>query len=577
MEHHVSNEAGGPSSSSLSYGASSSHSHVLSSTSSMRTSSQIQIPVTMLGGDVDGLILSILEDGTMALVNNSDVDIKIGKDDILFGFGKGKVAATLLLPSMDNAIMAEAKHLVLINGESVPCRAADQVTAHARALPPPSHLVQSDSTTSENKNWPNLRGWASFSEYLAATNREQEFSQSLRGHTHGDVDKQIGIIRSYCRWASSASRRLEVPKDFADWVPLDPFADWFLCQPGSIIPFDARQSNTAAGRPRGPRVSADAFFIWVYEELAEALPEADFVGDMPELVEDDADNLHDSSPTLIQKTDMPDHPVAANIEFPKEKKWLSSTTLTDLYAIYELKIQDGDDKACFSTFKRQWRTKWNQVLGIRRVGQHARCNECARLEKALGICQDKTKKDMLLAERQEHLRSVQADREMERFWSMLANLQKIDIDGMDQTKWTWPRNQLAAGHTHGAIDQNFLMLEKKKMVADAPLEKMQPIRNRKAMVEGIVEVVKQLGIHVKGLTPNPGENQIQSSSPVVTSTHKPQVGSPMNLLTWLQGLLIRRICTFLDTRSVCHFFDAVTFASMETSKFVPKGKEVIYE
>ena len=52
----------------------------------------------MLGGEVDGLILSILEDGTMALVNNSDVDIKIGKGDILFGFGKGKVAATSLLP-----------------------------------------------------------------------------------------------------------------------------------------------------------------------------------------------------------------------------------------------------------------------------------------------------------------------------------------------------------------------------------------------------------------------------------------------------------------------------------------------
>ena len=40
MEHHVSNEAGGPSWSSLSYGAI--LTYVLSSTSSMRTSSQIQ-------------------------------------------------------------------------------------------------------------------------------------------------------------------------------------------------------------------------------------------------------------------------------------------------------------------------------------------------------------------------------------------------------------------------------------------------------------------------------------------------------------------------------------------------------
>ena len=86
---------------------------------------------------------------------------------------------------------------------------------------------------------------------------------------------------------------------------------------------------------------------------------------------------------------------------------------------------------------------------------------------------------------------------------------------------------------------------------------MQPIRNREVIVEAagntyaMAPWVKQLGIHVKGLTPNPGENQIQrdcrcfeksqipasqsgiiSSSPAMTSTDKPQVvtNEPLDLV-----------------------------------------------
>ena len=140
----------------------------------------------------------------------------------------------------------------------------------------------------------------------------------------------------------------------------------------------------------------------------EELPE-----DLPPIVVNDTDDPKSQEQQPLE-SDMPHHPVAANIEFPKEKKWLAPMTWTDLYAIYELKIQDGDDKASWPTFRHQWVFKWKKVLGIRRVGQHARCSECARLDKALRTCQDKTKKDMLVAERQEHLRSMLADRDLER-------------------------------------------------------------------------------------------------------------------------------------------------------------------
>ena len=148
------------------------------------------------------------------------------------------------------------------------------------------------------------------------------------------------------------------------------------------------------------------------------------------------------------------------------------------------------------------------VIGIRRVGQHARCSECASLDKALRICQDKTKKDMLLAEHQEHLRSMLADRDLERRLNTMSENScsgqcnepgQMDIDGMDQATW----------------------------------KSLQPLS------QGII-----------------------SSSPAMSSTDKPQVVTNEALVkgvlcihsgTQFEESLNRRICISLDFRSLCHF------------------------
>ena len=127
--------------------------------------------------------------------------------------------------------------------------------------------------------------------------------------------------------------------------------------------------------------------------------------------EDDADALlHSSSPPLPSESDMiPHHPMSA-----KDKKWLSPMTLKDLYDIYLLKTEDGAGRPSYATFMRCYTKVWKKVLGIRRRGQHARCSVCAELDKALRTTQDKDKKAALLAECQEHLRSMLADRDLER-------------------------------------------------------------------------------------------------------------------------------------------------------------------
>ena len=329
---------------------------------------------------------------------------------------------------------------------------------------------------------------------------------------------------------------------------------WFSKLVAADGPHDACIGNTMAGRRSSARVSADAFFLWLYEELAEDLPETELVEELledpPLLVVDDDDDIVSGKPTLLQQaseSDIPCHPMAANIEwlmidYPMasngrhpifEKKWLGPTTLTDLYAIYELKMRDGADKASFAVFKREWNSKWKNVIGIRRVGQHA------SLDKALRICQDKTKKDMLLAERQEHLRSMLADRDLERRLNTMSenscsgqcnepgqmdidggHILKIDIDGMDQATWKCPCN-----------------LESSK--------KLNP-----ASQSGII-----------------------SSSPAMSSTDKPQVVTNEALVkgvlcihsgTQFEESLNRRICISLDFRSLCHFLvlDSASRAGM---------------
>ena len=219
-------------------------------------------------------------------------------------------------------------------------------------------------------------------------------------------------------------------------------------EPGEepLVPFDARMSSTASGRPCTATLSADVFFKWLYEEVATDIPKNVLVEELPA----------DLPPIVVNDTD---DPVAANIEIPKDKKWLSPMTILDLHAMYVAKshLPDGNP-ASLCVFRRRWRMKWNKVLGMccpadARDHWH-KCKVCANLDKELRGCQDTTKKDMLQEERQKHLKSMLLDQELEhRLNTMSENscsdqckleegrLLKIDIisiPSMDQATWKCP-------------------------------------------------------------------------------------------------------------------------------------------
>lgn len=87
------------------------------------------------------------------------------------------------------------------------------------------------------------------------------------------------------------------------------------------------------------------------------------------------------------------------------------------------------------------------------VGYCKHCKEPIPICDCSRITQDKDKKAVLMAQCQEHLRSMLADQDLERSLNIMSEssssdqckleggcILKIDIDGMDQAKWTCPCN-----------------------------------------------------------------------------------------------------------------------------------------
>ena len=217
--------------------------------------------------------------------------------------------------------------------------------------------------------------------------------------------------------------------------------------------------------------SLDVFFLWLYENLAEHLAETD----IPE--EDIARWSETGSDSVACETDLTSHPSAAAVTIPTDVKWLAPTTLHQLYNLYKVKeaavtqvgmdkdevkgnpekddqdLHLSDDFASFSTFKRKWLSSWKHIIKVRSASQHARCSTCAKLDCALSKATGKEEKMALRQQKADHLRSMLADRHLERRLDMMSEestkkdsmqgggrLLKIDIDGMDQAKWRCPRN-----------------------------------------------------------------------------------------------------------------------------------------
>ena len=146
------------------------------------------------------------------------------------------------------------------------------------------------------------------------------------------------------------------------------------------LPEDKRKYNGRA--PQCEWFDCDAFFLHVYENMGESLAEAD------DLKPSDNVDVPKSSPQteLEEKTACPKGQqvsvhASSNLlvtENSLEERWLAKTSWEDMYFMYQ-SWSKLESKASMKTLCRVYRTVWSKSLRFRKISQHARCAECARL------------------------------------------------------------------------------------------------------------------------------------------------------------------------------------------------------
>jgi hypothetical protein len=141
----------------------------------------------------------------------------------------------------------------------------------------------------------------------------------------------------------------------------------------------------------------------------------------------------------------------------RNPRFLPPCTLRDLYDQYTAQQALSDTvPASLSTFRRVW-LRWRPYLKIRGIRQHARCTECASLARWQQLARskgDETEEKKVKAAQQKHIQDMFHDRSIEHRLQtvseescregcrMPSNLRllKMDIDGMDESKFALPRN-----------------------------------------------------------------------------------------------------------------------------------------
>ena len=235
-----------------------------------------------------------------------------------------------------------------------------------------------------------------------------------------------------------------------------------LVAEGQLLPpLDARLFPMKRQEPK--REDVDAFFLYMWENLAESLAiPKDHADDTSSLTLHFQSELHEDQRCII---DAPQWLLASQVDTMAtvvsdvssdskgkrqvEKRWLPSMSTSELYDLY-CELHADHDLAAFSTFTRCWK-RWSGILGIRPVTTHSRCDACAKYSK-FRKCQDNPV--MLKAVTQgytKHIQQVLSDRHI-----MAAMEEKVEqamknehaeiphiilqIDAMDKSKWMIPRD-----------------------------------------------------------------------------------------------------------------------------------------
>ena len=222
---------------------------------------------------------------------------------------------------------------------------------------------------------------------------------------------------------------------------------------GHLQPWDdQRRYNGSNDSKVRKQIGVDSFFCFLYQYLAEPLADAD--EGCQELVHKGLGNhIHE----WVQARDgNPLAQASAGLGAAIDKRYLPHMTWAELFDMYVLSNSSGqgDDShpvAKRSCFDKIYKHHWAPLLGIRQLGQHARCTTCATLSKLRREHPDPDEREAAAKAYDAHLNRMFNDRRVDMRLTRLSELSTsttssfagclhVRIDGMDQSKFKCPRN-----------------------------------------------------------------------------------------------------------------------------------------
>lgn len=229
----------------------------------------------------------------------------------------------------------------------------------------------------------------------------------------------------------------------------------------------AKQGNLTVP-PRGPRLprqapaqdTADVWFLGLYKSLAEPLA---IPGSQDQVVGPEIENEALLQPVVVNSTH-PLHCLAVNTsglrngrgEPAVPKRYLNFSSEADLWNFYQ-QDESIDQQVSKTSFNKAWQS-WRSYMPLKNAGQQSKCNVCASLSEARAQALDALARAEVDKEKKDHLNVVMADRKVNVRGNKLASkpevwfkesneesFMKIQIDGMDQSKFTLPRLKRLVG------------------------------------------------------------------------------------------------------------------------------------
>jgi hypothetical protein len=240
---------------------------------------------------------------------------------------------------------------------------------------------------------------------------------------------------------------------------------------GMLRPFEDQRRHNGAAKMPDKYLDVDSFFNFLYHYVAEPLAEED--DHAPEIARENQDCDEyagmDWQAKLVQWTSARDGASAAAtsamvglIAGVGERRWLPHMSMRELFEWYRSNgpAEQQDNKARYTVFSKCWRETWSTMLKIREVGQHARCDTCARLsreaksntseekrraaEVALRVHRQRNMADRAVDQRLTHLSELSTSVDSGGKQSMESRVLHVKVDGMDQAKFRCPRNMASS-------------------------------------------------------------------------------------------------------------------------------------